>query len=80
MVRPKKVLPLSKRSLTSSDASSFGIISFATALSMAFLFSLNLLAGGVGIALFIALSWGIGLSLQGWRAYQSSGFRYQRDF
>ncbi|KPQ37144.1 MAG: 2TM domain [Phormidesmis priestleyi Ana] len=45
-----------------------------------FLFSLNLLAGGVGIALFIALSWGIGLSLQGWRAYQSSGFRYQRDF
>ncbi|MEM9088979.1 MAG: 2TM domain-containing protein [Cyanobacteria bacterium P01_F01_bin.53] len=45
-----------------------------------FLLLLNLLAGGYGFAAFVALSWGIGLALHGWRAYQSSGFRYQQDF
>lgn len=45
-----------------------------------FLLLLNLLAGGYGFAAFVALSWGIGLALHGWRAYQSSGFRYQKDF
>lgn len=45
-----------------------------------FLLLLNLLAGGYGVALFIALAWGIGLALHGWRAYQSSGYRYQKDF
>ena len=45
-----------------------------------FLLLLNLLAGGYGFALFVALSWGIGLSLHGWQAYQSEGYRYQKDF
>jgi hypothetical protein len=45
-----------------------------------FLLLLNLLAGGYGFAAFVALSWGIGLAMHGWRAYQSSGYRYQKDF
>ena len=45
-----------------------------------FLLLLNLLAGGYGFALFVALAWGMGLSLHAWRAYQSSGYRYQKDF
>ena len=45
-----------------------------------FLLLLNLLAGGYGIAAFVALTWGIALALHGWKAYQSSGFKYQRDF
>ncbi|MGB3298620.1 MAG: 2TM domain-containing protein [Phormidesmis sp.] len=45
-----------------------------------FLLLLNLLAGGYGFALFVALAWGIGLSLHAWQAYQSEGYRYQKDF
>ena len=45
-----------------------------------FLLLLNLLAGGYGFALVVALAWGMGLSLHAWRAYQSSGYRYQKDF
>ena len=45
-----------------------------------FLLLLNLLAGGYHVAAFIALVWGIGLVLHGWRAYQVSGYRYQKDF
>jgi hypothetical protein len=45
-----------------------------------FLLLLNLLASGYGFAAFVALSWGIGLVMHGWRAYQSSGYRYQKDF
>lgn len=45
-----------------------------------FLLLLNLLAGGYGFAAFVTLSWGIALALHGWRAYQSSGYRYQKDF
>ncbi|MEL6813449.1 MAG: 2TM domain-containing protein [Cyanobacteria bacterium J06598_3] len=46
-----------------------------------FLVLLNLLAsGGFVAAAFIALPWGIAVALHGWRAYQSSGYRYQKDF
>lgn len=46
-----------------------------------FLLLLNLLiSGGLGFVGFVAISWGIGLALHGWRAYQSSGYRYQKDF
>ena len=31
-------------------------------------------------SLFVALVWGIPLTLQGIRAYSSSGYRYQKDF
>lgn len=46
----------------------------------AFLLLLNLLAGGYGFAAFVAIVWGSGLALHAWRAYQTSGFRYQKDF
>ncbi len=45
-----------------------------------FLLLLNLLLGGYGFAAFVALGWGIGLALHGYKAYQSSGYRYQKDF
>ncbi|MEM9150442.1 MAG: 2TM domain-containing protein [Cyanobacteria bacterium P01_F01_bin.3] len=45
-----------------------------------FLLLLNLLAGGYGFAAFVALFWGIGLALHGYKAYQSSGYRYQKEF
>ncbi len=45
-----------------------------------FLLLLNLLAGGYGFALGVALLWGAPLALHGWQAYQSSGYRYQKDF
>lgn len=45
-----------------------------------FLLLLNLLAGGYGVAAFVALVWGIVMALHGWRAYQTSGYRYQKDF
>ncbi len=46
-----------------------------------FLLLLNLsISGGIGFAAFFILTWGIGLALHGLRAYQSSGYRYQRDF
>lgn len=46
-----------------------------------FLLLLNIsISGGVGFAAFFILIWGIGLALHGLRAYQSSGYRYQKDF
>lgn len=48
-----------------------------------FLLLLNLVVGwfgGYGIAAFVAIGWGIKLALHGYRAYQSSGYRYQKDF
>lgn len=35
---------------------------------------------GLGAVAVVALVWGIPLTLHGWRAYQSSGYRYQKDF
>ena len=47
----------------------------------AFLLLLNLLmTGGTGFVGFVAITWGIALTLHGLRAYQSNGYRYQRDF
>ena len=47
----------------------------------AFLLLLNLLmSGGVGFVGFVAITWGVALTLHGLRAYQSSGYRYQKDF
>ena len=46
-----------------------------------FLLLLNIsISGGIGFAAFFVLTWGIGLALHGLRAYQSSGYRYQKDF
>ncbi|MEM6448761.1 MAG: 2TM domain-containing protein [Cyanobacteria bacterium P01_D01_bin.105] len=46
-----------------------------------FLLLLNLLLfNGVGIVGFVAITWGVALTLHGLRAYQTSGYRYQKDF
>lgn len=54
-----------------------------------FLLLFNLAIGGLwapvvalikGASLFVWLVWGFALTLQGWRSYQSSGYRYQKDF
>lgn len=47
----------------------------------AFLLLLNIvLFNSTGFALFVAITWGIALTLHGIRAYQTSGYRYQKDF
>ena len=33
-----------------------------------------------GLFKFVAITWGLVLTLHGWRAYQSSGLRYQKDY
>ncbi len=35
--------------------------------------------GHLGFSLYVALFWGLGLSLQTWRTMQTSGERYERD-
>lgn len=46
-----------------------------------FLVSLDLLAGGaLSWSLYILLFWGLGLAMNGWRAYQSRGEEYERAF
>ena len=46
-----------------------------------FLVSLNLItAGTVSWSLFILLFWGLGVTLSGWKAYQSQGEEYERAF
>ncbi|MEO1402968.1 MAG: 2TM domain-containing protein [Cyanobacteria bacterium J06635_1] len=39
-----------------------------------------LMGGGLGFSLYIALFWGLPLSLHAWRTYQRSGYRYQKEF
>ncbi len=55
----------------------FGII-------VSFLVVIDLLAPGgtigtIGFSLYVALFWGLGLSLKAWRMLQTSGERYERD-
>ncbi|MEM6351296.1 MAG: 2TM domain-containing protein [Cyanobacteria bacterium P01_D01_bin.14] len=45
-----------------------------------FVLSDLLLGGGLGFSLYIALFWGIGLSLQAWKTSQREGYRYQKEF
>ncbi|MEM7062268.1 MAG: 2TM domain-containing protein [Cyanobacteria bacterium P01_B01_bin.77] len=37
------------------------------------------LLGHLGFSLYVALFWGLGLSLKAWRMLQTSGERYERD-
>lgn len=47
----------------------------------AFLVSLNLItAGTISWSLFVLLFWGLGVTLSGWKAYQSQGEEYERAF
>lgn len=46
-----------------------------------FLVSVNLIAvGTLSWSLYILLFWGLGVALSGWKAYQSEGEAYERDF
>ncbi|NJL88077.1 MAG: 2TM domain-containing protein [Leptolyngbyaceae cyanobacterium SM1_1_3] len=46
-----------------------------------FLVALNLLMGGsLSWSLYIALAWGLGLSLHAWQTFWPSNFRYEADF
>ncbi|MGD1863362.1 MAG: 2TM domain-containing protein [Phormidesmis sp.] len=45
-----------------------------------FLFLLSLATGWYGLLGFVAITWGCGVTLHGWRAYQVKGYRYQKDF
>ncbi|MEM9807684.1 MAG: 2TM domain-containing protein [Cyanobacteria bacterium P01_D01_bin.56] len=37
------------------------------------------IVGSLGFSLFVALLWGLGISLKAWRILQTSGERYERD-
>ena len=51
------------------------------AITNIFLVSFNLiLAGTLSWSLYILLFWGLGVTLSGWKAYQTSGEEYERDF
>lgn len=46
-----------------------------------FLILLNLVAtGGLSWSVYILLAWGLGLSLDGWKTYQTDGEQYDRAF
>ena len=46
-----------------------------------FLLFLNLLiAGTLSWSLYVLLSWGLGIALSGWKAYQTSGEAYEQEF
>lgn len=46
-----------------------------------FLVFLNLLiAGTLSWSLYVLLSWGLGVALNGWKAYQTSGEEYEQEF
>ena len=46
-----------------------------------FLVSFNIVAAGtLSWSLYILLFWGLGVALKGWKAYQTKGEAYERDF
>ncbi len=46
-----------------------------------FLVSLNFMAAGtLSWSLYILLFWGLGVALNGWKAYQTKGEAYEREF
>ena len=46
-----------------------------------FLISLNIFAGGaITWSLYVILFWGLGIALNGWKAYQSQGEEYEKAF
>ena len=45
-----------------------------------FLLLLSIPIHWYGLFWFVLITWGCVLTLHGWRAYQSKGYRYQKDF
>ncbi|EDZ92467.1 hypothetical protein SPLC1_S521160 [Arthrospira platensis C1] len=70
----KQVFNQERRQKLRQDAVKYAIVN-------SFLILLNLVTTqGMAFALTIALLWGLGLSLQAWKAYQTQGEAYDKDF
>lgn len=70
----KQVFNQERRQKLRQDAVKYAIVN-------SFLILLNLVTTqGIAFALTIALLWGLGLSLQAWKAYQTQGEAYDKDF
>ena len=72
--RQRQAFDLHRRQKFKQKVTKFAIIN-------TFLVSLNFIAvGTVSWSLYILLFWGLGSALNGWKAYQSQGEAYEREF
>ena len=72
--RQRRAFDLHRRQKFKQKLTKFAIVN-------TFLVSLNMVAvGAVSWSLYILLFWGLGIALNGWKAYQSKGEAYEREF
>ena len=72
--RQRRAFDLYRRQKFKQKLTKFAIVN-------TFLVSFNLVAAGaVSWSLYILLFWGLGIALNGWKAYQSKGEAYEREF
>ena len=72
--RQRQAFNLCRRQKFQQKLTKFAIIS-------TFLVSFNIVAAGtLSWSLYILLFWGLGVALKGWKAYQTKGEAYERDF
>ena len=72
--RQRRAFNLQRRQKFQQKLTKFAIIN-------TFLVSFNLIAvGTLSWSLYILLFWGLGIALNGWKAYQSKGEAYEREF
>lgn len=73
-----RLFQLQRRQRLQSQVARYGIIiSFLVVID--FLTPGGTWLGHLGFSLYVALFWGLGLSLKAWRTLQTSGERYERD-
>ena len=72
--RQRRAFDLHRRQKFQQKLTKFAIVN-------TFLVSFNFVAVGVlSWSLYILLFWGLGIALNGWKAYQSKGEAYEREF
>lgn len=72
--RQRRAFDLHRRQKFKQKLTKFAIVN-------TFLVSLNMVAvGAVSWSLYILLFWGLGITLNGWKAYRSTGEAYEREF
>lgn len=72
--RQRQAFNLCRRQKFQQKLTKFAIIN-------TFLVSFNIVAAGtLSWSLYILLFWGLGVALKGWKAYQTKGEAYERDF
>ena len=72
--RQRRAFNLQRRQKFKQKLTKFAIIN-------TFLVSLNLMAvGTISWSLYVLLFWGLGIALNGWKAYQTHGESYEREF